>query len=253
MPDRVFRDRRDAGRFLAGLLETYRGRPDVVVLGLPRGGVPVAYEVATALGAPLDVFLVRKLGVPGREELAMGAIASGAVVVVNDDVVRGLRIGPEAIQHVAEQESRELLRREQAYREGRPFPEVAGKVVIVVDDGLATGSSMRAAVEALRRLQPDRIVVAVPAAPESTCRELAALAEQVVCATTPSPFFAVGASYWDFTQTTDEEVRDLLRAAPGARPAEESAAGPTEVGVIRAEAAGRPPRPAAGHARRSSW
>lgn len=237
MPDRLFRDRRDAGRFLAGLLEKYRGRPDVIVMGLPRGGVPVGYEVATALGAALDVFVVRKLGVPGREELAMGAIASGGVVVVNDDVIRGLGIAPQAIQQVTEQESRELLRREQAYREGRPFPEVAGKVVIVVDDGLATGSSMRAAIEALRRLRPDRIVVAVPAAPESTGRELTALAEEVVCATTPSPFYAVGASYWDFTQTTDEEVRDLLRAAPGSGPTARRAAGPTEVAIIRAEAA----------------
>ncbi len=236
MPDRLFRDRRDAGRFLAGLLEEYRGRPDVIVLGLPRGGVPVAYEVAIALGAPLDVFLVRKLGVPGREELAMGAIASGGVTVINDDVVRGLRISPDAIQQVAEREGRELLRREQAYREGRPFPEVFGKIAIVVDDGLATGSSMRAAVEALQRLRPARIVVAVPAAPESTCRELNALADEVVCATTPSPFFAVGESYWDFTQTTDEEVRDLLRPPPGSRPAAASAAGPTEVAVIRAEA-----------------
>ena len=236
MPDRLFRDRRDAGRFLAGLLEEYRGRPDVIVLGLPRGGVPVAYEVATALGAPLDVFLVRKLGTAGREELAMGAIASGGIMVINDDVVRGLAIAPEAIQHAAEREGRELVRREQAYREGRPFPAVAGKVVIVVDDGLATGSSMRAAIEALRSLRPARIVVAVPAAPESTCRELAALADEVVCATTPSPFFAVGNSYWDFTQTTDEEVRDLLRAASGSRPAAGTAPGPTEVAVIRADA-----------------
>ena len=219
-----------------GLLEEYRGRPDVIVLGLPRGGVPVAYEVATALGAPLDVFLVRKLGTPGREELAMGAIASGGVMVINDDVVRGLAIAPEAIQHAAEREGRELVRREQAYREGRPFPAVAGKVVIVVDDGLATGSSMRAAIEALRSLRPARIVVAVPAAPQSTCRELTALADEVVCATTPSPFFAVGSSYWDFTQTTDEEVRDLLRAASGSRPAAGTAPGPTEVAVIRADA-----------------
>ena len=239
MPDRLFRDRMDAGRLLAGLLEKYRGRSDVVVLGLPRGGVPVAYEVACALGAPLDVFLVRKLGVPGQEELAMGAIASGGVVVINDDVVRGLGVAPQVVAQVAESEGRELLRREQAYREGRAFPEVAGMVAIVVDDGLATGSSMRAAVEALRRLSPARIVVAVPAAPESTCRAMAALADEVVCATTPSPFFAVGASYWDFSQTTDEEVRDLLRAAPGSRPAAGNAAGPaslTDVAVIRAEA-----------------
>jgi erythromycin esterase-like protein/predicted phosphoribosyltransferase len=196
----------------------------------------VAYEVATALGAPLEVFLVRKLGVPGREELAMGAIASGGVVVINDDVVRGLGIAPEAIQRVAEREGRELLRREQAYREGRPFPDIAGKVVVVVDDGLATGSSMHAAIEALRKLAPERIVLAVPAAPQSTCRELAALAEEVVCATTPSPFSAVGASYWDFTQTTDEEVRDLLRGGPGARTRVGAAPGPTEVTIIRAEA-----------------
>jgi len=233
---RPFRDRRDAGRVLAGLLDEYRGRSDVIVLGLPRGGVPVAYEVATALGAPLDVFVVRKLGVPGREELAMGAIASGGVTVINDDVARGLGISPEVIGQVAEREGRELLRREQAYGEGRPFPEVTGKVVIVVDDGLATGSSMRAAVEALQRLRPAAIVVAVPAAPESTCRELNALADKVVCATTPSPFSAVGESYWDFTQTTDEEVGDLLRAAPGSRPAAAGGPGPTEVAAIRAEA-----------------
>jgi erythromycin esterase-like protein/predicted phosphoribosyltransferase len=236
MPDRLFRDRRDAGQHLARLLDQYRDRPDVIVLGLPRGGVPVADEVAAALGAPLDVFVVRKLGVPGREELAMGAIASGGVAVINDDVVRGLGISPEAIQEAAEQEGRELLRREQAYREGRPFPDVAGKIVILVDDGVATGASMRAAIDALKRLRPARIVVAVPAVPESTCRELTALADEVVCATTPSPFFAVGDSYWDFTQTTDEEVRDLLRAAAGPRPAAGRAPGPTEVAVIRAEA-----------------
>ncbi len=236
MPDRLFRDRRDAGRFLAGLLDAHRGRPDAVVLALPRGGVPVAYEVATALGVPLDVFGVRKLGVPGQEELAMGAIASGGVMVVDDDVARGLDIAVEVIQHVAEREGRELLRREEAYRAGRPFPQLAGKLVIIVDDGLATGSSMRAAVEALRALEPARIVVAVPAAPESTCRELSAMGAEVVCATTPSPFVAVGSSYWDFTQTTDEEVRDLLRAAPGARPAAGTVRGPTEAAIIRAEA-----------------
>jgi predicted phosphoribosyltransferase len=212
MADRLFQDRRDAGRLLASGLEHYRGRPDVVVLALPRGGVPVAYEVATALGATLDVFLVRKLGVPGHEELAMGAIASGGEVVLNDDVVRGLGIAPEVVQRVAEEEGRELVRRERAYREGRPPPEVTGKIVILVDDGLATGSSMRAAISALRKLRPARIVVAVPAAPGSTCQELTAEVDEVLCATTPSPFFAVGQSYWDFTQTTDEEVRQLLRA-----------------------------------------
>jgi erythromycin esterase-like protein/predicted phosphoribosyltransferase len=237
MPDRLFHDRRDAGRVLARLLDQYRDRPDVLVLGLARGGVPVGYEVAAALGAPLDVFLVRKLGVPGREELAMGAIASGGVIVINDDVVRGLGIAPETIQRVAEEEGRELQRREQAYREGRPPPDVAGKVVILADDGLATGASMRAAVQALRQLGPARIVVAVPAAPESACREMMAMADEVVCATTPSPFFAVGASYWDFTQITDEEVRDLLRAAATSRPAGAGTAGPAEAGIIRAEAA----------------
>lgn len=213
MPDRVFRDRRDAGRVLAGLLDPYRGRPDVVVLALPRGGVPVAYEVATALGAPLDVLAVRKLGAPEHEELAVGAVALGGVVVLNEDVVRALGIRPEDIQRITDREGRELARREQVYREGRPPPQVTGNTVILVDDGLATGASMRAAVLALRRRDPARIVVAVPAAPQSTCQEFAAIADEMVCATTPSPFFAVGASYRDFTQTTDEEVRDLLRAA----------------------------------------
>src|SRR5256714_7192552 len=235
MPDRLFRDRRDAGRFLAGLLEEYRGRPGVIVLGLPRGGVPVAYEVATALGSPLDVFLVRKLGVPGHEELAMGAIASGGLVVLNDDVVRQMGVTTEVLRQVAEREARELLRREREYRGDRPAPDIAGKVVILVDDGLATGSSMRAAVQALRALGPARIVVAVPAAPESTCQELAAEVDEVVCATTPSPFFAVGASYYDFTQTTDDEVRELLQATSVARPRTQAWQGPSEVVAIRSE------------------
>jgi erythromycin esterase-like protein/predicted phosphoribosyltransferase len=238
MSEPIFRDRRDAGRVLAGLLEHYRGHDDVVVLGLPRGGVPVAYEVATALDAPLDVFLVRKLGVPGHEELAMGAIASGGVIVLNEDVVTGIGISTDAIREVAEKESRELARREQAYREGRPMPELTGKTVILVDDGLATGSSMRAAILALRRLEPARIVVAVPAAPSSTCEELRLQVDEVVCATTPSPFFAVGRSYWDFTQTTDEEVRDLLRAAARAPTGAAAKGGPpSEVAVIRMSAA----------------
>lgn len=236
MPNRLFRDRRDAGRVLAGLLMHYLGHPGVLVLGLPRGGVPVAYEVATALGAPLDVFLVRKLGVPGHEELAMGAIASGGTVVLNDDVARGLGIPREAVARVAEQEGRELRRREQVYREGRPTPDVRGRTVILVDDGLATGASVRAAVQALRQQRPGRLVVAAPAAPESTCQELSAVVDEVVCATTPSPFFAVGDSYWDFTQTTDEEVRDLLRAAASALPAVAAPMGPTEAGLVRAEA-----------------
>src|SRR5258707_3763165 len=213
MSERVFRDRRDGGRVLAGLLEHYRGRDDVVVLGLPRGGVRVAYEIATGLDAPLDVFVVRKVGVAGHEELAMGAIASGGVVVLNEDVVIGFGIGSDVIRRAAEREGRELARREQAYREGRPTPDLAAKIVILVDDGLATGSSIRAAILALRRLEPARVVVAVPAAPGSTCEQLRLEVDEVVCATTPSPFFAVGRSYWDFTQTTDEEVRDLVRAA----------------------------------------
>jgi erythromycin esterase-like protein/predicted phosphoribosyltransferase len=237
MQDHLFRDRHDAGRALARLLEQYRDRDDVVVLALPRGGVPVAYEVAGALGAPLDVFLVRKLGVPGHEELAMGAIASGWTVVINDDIVRGLDLAPEVIERVAQAEGRELLRREQAYREGRAMPDLAGRTVILVDDGLATGASMRAAIMALRALRPGRIVVAVPAAPESTCRELASEADEVVCATTPMPFFAVGASYWDFAQTTDEEVRQLLRAASPSPPASPGVPTPTEAGVLRSEVA----------------
>src|SRR3979409_1899768 len=218
MPDRLYRDRRDAGHVLAGLLEQYRDRDDVLVLALPRGGVPVAYEVATTLGAPLDVFVVRKLGVPAHEELAMGAIASGGVIVLNDDVIRGLAIRQEDLQRVAQQEYRELMRREQAYREGRAPPDIARKVAIVVDDGLATGSSIQAAITALRARDPAQIVVAVPAAPEPTCRQLRLVVDDVVCATTPSPFFAVGQSFWDFSQVSDEEVRKLLRDAPGHTP-----------------------------------
>jgi erythromycin esterase-like protein/predicted phosphoribosyltransferase len=233
MSRRTFRDRRDAGRILADLLERYRDRDDITVLGLPRGGVPVAYEVAKSLWAPLDVFVVRKLGVPGREEFAMGAIASGEVVVVNDDVVRALGIEPEVLQREAEREGRELLRRERLYREGRPPLEVEDRTVILVDDGLATGASMRAAIQALRRMRPAGIVVAVPAAPKSTCQELATLVDDVVCATTPSPFFAVGASYWDFTQTTDEEVRDVLRVASNSPPSEIGAQAPTDVDIVR--------------------
>jgi predicted phosphoribosyltransferase len=222
MPDGLFRDRRDAGRVLAAQLQHYRDRDDVIVLALPRGGVPVAFEVAVALGAPLDVFLVRKLGVPGREELAMGAIASSGVLVLNDDVVRGLRIRPEEIRQVADMEVRELSRRERLYRDNRPPPDVAGKTVILVDDGLATGSSMRAAVQALRKLQPARTAIAVPAASSSTCRDLAAEVDEVVCAATPSPFYAVGQSYRDFSQITDDEVVELLHKAWSSRPASDS-------------------------------
>jgi len=208
-----FRDRADAGRRLAALLGQYAGRTDVIVLALPRGGVPVAYEVARALGAPLDVFLVRKLGVPGREELAMGAIATGGVRVLNRDVVNGLRIPPEVIDAVAAREGEELHRREKEYRDDRPAPDVRGKTVILIDDGLATGSTMRSAVMALRRQGPSRLVVAVPIASPSTCEEFQDEVDEVVCAWTPEPFHSVGAWYEDFSPTTDDEVRGLLARA----------------------------------------
>lgn len=209
-PGRVFRDRREAGQVLAGLLHAYVNREDVVVLGLARGGIPVAWEVAAQLRAPLDAFVVRKLGVPGHEEFAVGALASGGRVVINDDVVRGLRITPQQLRDIAEREGRELIRREATYRGGRPPADVAGKTVILVDDGLATGASMFAAVQALQEAEPAQIVIAVPAAPESTCREFAALVDDVVCATMPTAFLAVGESFWDFSQVSDEEVRELL-------------------------------------------
>ncbi len=208
---RVFRDRREAGRALGRLLESHRGRNDVIVLGLARGGVPVAWEVAAALDVPMDVFVVRKLGLPGHEEFAMGAIAGGGVAVLNDDVVRDLHVTPEQVREVVDRESRELGRREATYRDGRAPADVAGKTVIVVDDGLATGSSMTAAVDALRASEPAAIVVAVPAAPASTCRELEATVDDVVCATMPFPFRAVGEAFWDFRQVTDEEVQTLVR------------------------------------------
>ena len=211
----LFRDRTEAGRLLADRLGAYADRPDVLVLALPRGGVPVGYEVARALHAPLDVFLVRKLGAPGHGELAMGAIASGGVRVLNEGVVRGLGVTPEEIDAAAAAEQRELERRERAYRGGRPPLDVRGRTVILVDDGLATGSTMRAAVEALRRLGPARIVVAVPVGAPETCEEFHAEADDVVCARTPDPFYAVGLWYGDFSQTTDEEVRELLERAAG--------------------------------------
>jgi predicted phosphoribosyltransferase len=205
-----FRNRNDAGRQLAEKLAAYADRPDVLVLALPRGGVPVGYEVARALGAPLDVFLVRKLGVPGYEELAMGAVATGGVRVLNDEIVRGLGISEHGIDVAVAREMEELARRERLYRGDRPPPDVAGRTVILVDDGLATGATMRAAVAALREQQPTRIVVAVPTASPDTCEVLKAEADDVVCAITPEPFFAVGHWYEDFTQTTDDEVRELL-------------------------------------------
>jgi len=208
-----FRDRTDAGRRLAEKLAAYADRPDIVVLGLPRGGVPVAFEVARALAAPLDVFVVRKLGAPGHEELAMGAVATGGVRVLNDEVVHGLGIPEDRIDAVAARELQELARREHAYRDGRAPPDVTGKTVILVDDGLATGATMRAAVRALKQKGPQRIVVAVPAASPDTCAGLNAEADEVVCVITPEPFVAVGYWYDDFAQTTDAKVRDLLLLA----------------------------------------
>jgi predicted phosphoribosyltransferase len=213
MNGRPYRDRSEAGRYLASKLAAYAGRPDVLVLALPRGGVPVAYEVAKALKVPLDVFLVRKLGVPGHEELAMGAIASGGVRLLNEDVVRALRIPPHVIDRVTATERAELERREREYRGDRPPPDVRGKTVILVDDGLATGASMRVAVAAMRQRHPARLVVAVPIAAPTTCEEFQDEVDEVICARTPDPFYAVGLWYDDFSQTTDEEVRDLLRRA----------------------------------------
>jgi len=212
MEDRQpFLDRHEAGRVLASHLRSHANRDDVVVLALPRGGVPVAYEVAAALNAPLDVFLVRKLGTPGHRELAMGAIASGGVRVLNDDVVRWYGIPESAIESVAREEAAELERREREYRRDRPAPDLANHIVIVVDDGLATGSTMRAAAQAVRMLGPSRVVVAVPVGAPQTCSEIAAVADEVVCARMPEPFSAVGQWYLDFDQTTDEEVRELLQ------------------------------------------
>ena len=210
---RRYRDRIEAGRALAMALEEYRGRSDVVVLGLPRGGVPVAAEVATALGAPLDVFVVRKLGVPGHEEFAMGAIATGGVRVIDRATVEGLDIPAYAIEEAVEREGRELERRERQYRGGRPAPNVEGHVAILVDDGLATGASMRAAVKALRNLEPARIVVAVPVGASETCRRLELEADEVVCAMAPADFRAVGLWYEDFSQTSDEEVQSAIARA----------------------------------------
>jgi putative phosphoribosyl transferase len=212
MPAR-FRNRADAGRRLAAALSRYARRADVVVLALPRGGVPIAFEVARALDAPLDVFVVRKLGVPGHEELAMGAIASGGARVVDAGLVRELRITERDIQGVADAEQRELERRERRYRGDRPLPDIAGRTAIVVDDGLATGASMRVAVAALRQEHPARIVVAVPIAPPETCDALRRDADEVVCALTPEPFYAVSLWYEDFSETTDDEVHDLLEQA----------------------------------------
>lgn len=206
-----FADRADAGRFLAHQLSRYAGTPDVIVLALPRGGVPIGYEIARVLHAPLDVFIVRKLGVPGQEELAMGAVASGGIRVLNPDVITAL--GTRALEAVEQETERELLevtRREEQYRGKRPFPELQGRTVILVDDGLATGATMRAAARGVRQRQPARLILAVPVAAESTCREMQVEADEVVCALTPEPFFGVGQFYDDFRQMSDEEVRAIL-------------------------------------------
>ncbi len=213
-PDPPFADRLDAGRQLAGHLRRYAHRADVTVLGLPRGGVPVAYEVARALHAPLDIFVVRKLGVVNQQELAMGAVASGGVRVLNRAIVRELNISQEQIDTVTAAEMQELERREAAYRDDRPPLAVAGRTVIVVDDGLATGASMHAAIQALRRLNPARLVVAVPVASVETCERFRREVDDVVCAITPKPFHAVGQWYGDFSQTSDDQVRELLADAP---------------------------------------
>lgn len=213
-PPRTFRDRRDAGRVLARELESYRGRRGLLVLGLARGGMPVGWEVAAALGAELDVFLVRKLGVPQWPELAMGALASGGGVVMNDDVVSSMRISDEQVRRVVDAETTELRRREHVYRGGRPPADPHGKTVIVVDDGIATGASILAAVRALRGGSPDAIVVAAPVGPQSVCRLLANEADDVVCATMPEDFDAVGQVFADFRQVSDDEVRQLLATPP---------------------------------------
>ena len=221
-----FRDRTDAGRRLAAELTAYANDPDVRVFALPRGGVPVAYEVAIALGAPLDVFIVRKLGLPWHEELAMGAIASGGITVLDRALVRRFGVSEAQLQRVVEAERQELERRERRYRGDRPLPDIAGRTVILVDDGLATGASMRAAVEAVKQEGPRRVVVAVPIAAPETCEAFRDEVDDTVCAVTPEPFHAVGLWYEDFSQTTDEEVHELLEdaraltspAAHGGRP-----------------------------------
>jgi predicted phosphoribosyltransferase len=212
----IYRDRREAGRFLARNLTAYADRPDVLVLALPRGGVPVAFEVARALRAPLDVFLVRKLGLPEHEELAMGAIASGGIRVLNEAVVRTYNVPRNVIEAVTAGERQELVRRERSYRGNRPEPEIRGRTVILIDDGLATGSTMRAAVAALRDRGPARIVVAVPVGAADVCAEFREEADEAICAQAPESFRAVGLWYSDFSQTTDEEVHDLLERAADA-------------------------------------
>jgi predicted phosphoribosyltransferase len=217
----LYRDRRDGGETLADSLEDLRGRPDLLVLALPRGGVPVAEPVARRLGAPLDVFVVRKIGFPAHQELAMGAVASGGIVLVNPVLVE--QVPEEQFHWALERAMKELNERERLYRGGRPPPKVAGRTVVLVDDGLATGASMRAAVEALRRQGPREIIVAVPIASPETCEELAREVDRVVCAATPQPFHAVGLWYADFSPTTDDEVRRILASMSTGTGREESA------------------------------
>ena len=210
MQDLPFRDRVQAGQLLSRKLKHYADRPDVIVLALPRGGVPLGREIGRLLNVPLDVFLVRKLGTPGQEELAMGAIASGGLRVLNDEVVEALHVPAHVIDAVTTRELRELARRERLYREGRVAPDVTGRVLILVDDGLATGSTMRAAVAALRQAKPMRIVIAVPVAAAPTCSELGREVDEMVCLHTPEPFYSVGFWYEDFSQTSDEDIRQML-------------------------------------------
>jgi putative phosphoribosyl transferase len=205
-----FRDRREAGRRLAERLENYAGRSDTIVLGLPRGGVPVAYEVASALHLPLDVFVVRKLGTPWHPELAMGALASGGVRVINQDLVRELNVPASEVERVTQREQRELERRELLFRGNRPFPDVTGKTVLLIDDGLATGATMQVAVAALRQKGAQRVVVGVPVASPDTCDAFRDITDDIICVFTPEPFYAVGFWYDDFGQMSDEEVHDLL-------------------------------------------
>jgi putative phosphoribosyl transferase len=213
----IYRDRADAGRQLARLLTKYANQPDVIVLALPRGGVPVAAEVARALNAPLDVFLVRKLGLPTHPELAMGAIAEGGAVVLNEDVIASFGVPTDAVEQVESRERAELHRREQLYRGERSAPALEGRTVILIDDGLATGSTVEAAILALRSLRPSRIVVAAPVGAQESCERIGRLADEIVCASTPEIFSAVGQWYGDFSETSDTEVKQLLAAFSGVR------------------------------------
>jgi len=244
MQPRPFWDRRQAGRALAAKLSAYANRPDVIVLALPRGGVPVGYEIAQALGVPLDVFVVRKLGIPGHEELAMGAIATGGVRVLNERLIQQLDIPEFIVDAVVARELEELKRRERLYRGGRPFPDVRGRTVILVDDGLATGATMEAAIRGLKELEPALIVVAVPVASRETCDALRPLVDDLICAVTPEPFHAVGYWYEDFSQTSDAEVRELL--APRAKAKSHDAARHADATVSALRAAVHPLTGAAG-------